>query len=180
MYSLDTTIVNSLLVSTFRGNSNLWRQKINFFPLDFRRTVGDIHRTASEMLGWFTFKSRFFHLASQLSTWMNMLWRNFLPIILTSFRWELHLICTAIRQSALFLNFLKSPSSCLFNTRRMKVDLSRLCRSLGIFYPEIHEVNLWQVYPVSHPLSFFYEDKLSIQDSCSAETPNVPKAGNQH
>ena len=158
MYSLDTTIVNSLLVSTFRGNSNLWRQKINFFPLDFRRTVGDIHRTASEMLGWFTFKSRFFHLASQLSTWMNMLWRNFLPIILTSFRWELHLICTAIGQSALFLNFLKSSLSCLFNTRRTKVDLSWLCRPLGrfttkttaasrpnIFYPKIHEVDLWQV-----------------------------------
>ena len=42
------------------------------------------------------------------------------------------------------LDFLKSSSSCLFSTRRTKTSLSAVSRP-NKFYPEIHEVDLWQV-----------------------------------
>ena len=48
------------------------------------------------------------------------------------------------------LDFLKSPSSCLFSTRRTTsrdfVARSAASRPNITFCPEIHEVDLWQVY----------------------------------
>ena len=51
----------------------------------------------------------------------------------------------------IIIDFLKSPSSCLFVTRSAASQPNIF---YPIFYPEIHEVDLWQVYLIQRIILF--------------------------